>query len=84
MLEPILGFIASAVVFGLLARSIWQASRRGWLIGGELRLIDRVKMPQAFFSRLAWRAALAIIPLLVLLYCFMAAMVAGGLYRLEL
>ena len=84
MLEPIVGCIASALVFGLLARSIWQASRRGWLIGGELRFIDRVEMPQAFFARLAWRAALSMIPLLVLLYCTMAALVAAGLYRLEL
>jgi hypothetical protein len=84
MLEPILGCIASAMVFGVLARSIWLASRRGWLLGGELRLIDCVEMPQTFFARLAWRGAMAFIVVLVLLYCTMAALVAGGFYRLEL
>jgi hypothetical protein len=83
MLEPILGCIASAMVFGLMARSIWQASRRGWLLGGELRLIDRAETPQSFFARLAWRGGIAFIVLLVLLYCTMAALVAGGFYRLE-
>lgn len=45
MLAPILGCIASAIVFGLLARSTWQALKRGWILLGELRLIDRSEMP---------------------------------------
>jgi hypothetical protein len=51
---------------------------------GELRLIDRSEMPQALVERLAWRAAIAFIVFLILLYCTMAALVAGGFYRLEL
>jgi hypothetical protein len=83
MVAEILGCIVSAMVFGLLVRSILQAWKRGWLLGGELRLIGRSEAPHAFRARLAWRAALAAMALLVLLYCTMAAMVAGGLYRLE-
>jgi hypothetical protein len=56
----------------------------GWILLGELRLIDRSEMPQAFVERLAWRAAIAFILFLILLYCTLAALVAGGFYRLEL
>jgi hypothetical protein len=84
MLAPILACIASAIVCGLLARSIWQALKRGWILEGELRLIDRSEMPQAIVERLAWRAAIAFIVFLILLYCTMAALVADGFYRLEL
>jgi hypothetical protein len=41
-------------------------------------------MPQAIVERLAWRAAIAFIVFLILLYCTLAALVAGGFYRLEL
>jgi hypothetical protein len=51
---------------------------------GELRLIDRSEMPQALVERLDWRAAIAFIVFLILLYSTMAAVVAGGFYRLEL
>jgi hypothetical protein len=84
MLAEILGCVLSAMLFGLLVRSIVQASMRGWLLGGELRLIDRNEEPQAFRARLAWRAAFAALAFLFLFYFSMAALVAGGIYRLEL